>query len=158
DADGARGAAIDRLRAELSADDAELIELRHARELSVAEIACVLEEPEDEVELALDTAEARARRIAGDHAPDPAAPRATLYVEACALEPGWNAEGEELPEVDAEPLEPGTLVGGRYAIVERVGAGAFGDVYRAEDAEVPGHRVALKLLRQPSLSESARQA
>ena len=158
DVSGTRGAAIDRLRAELSSSDAELLELRHARELSVIEIACVLEEPEDEVELALDTAEARARRIAADHAPDPLAPRAALYVEAFALESGWSAEGEELPEPDAVPLEPGAIIGGRYAIVERVGVGAFGDVYRAEDTEVPGHRVALKLLRQPSLSESSRQS
>ena len=157
DVEGGRGAAIDRLRAELSSSDAELLELRHARELSVVEIACVLEEAEDEVELALDTAEARARRIAADHAPDPLAPRAALYVEAFALESGWSAEGEELPEVDAAPLAPGAIIGGRYSIVERVGTGAFGDVYRAEDTEVPGHRVALKLLRQPSLSESSRQ-
>src|SRR5690606_19491966 len=36
--EGARGAAIARLRAELGAGDAELLELRHARELSVIEI------------------------------------------------------------------------------------------------------------------------
>ncbi|MCZ7680112.1 MAG: SLC13 family permease [Sandaracinaceae bacterium] len=156
---GGRGAAIDRLRAELRASEAELLELRHARELSVVEIACVLEEPADEIELWLDTAEARARHILGEHAPDPLAPRATIFVEAFALEPGWNDEdADEVPVIDAAPLEAGTVIGGRYAIVERVGVGAFGDVYRADDTEVPGHRVALKLLRQPSLSESARQA
>lgn len=156
--EGKRGEAIERLRAELSAEEAELLELRHARELSNVEIACVLEEPEDEIELLLDMAEARARQIAGEQAPDPVAPRATLYVEAFALEPDWNRASDERWALEAEPLAPGTILGGRYAIVERVGAGAFGDVYRAEDTEVPNHRVALKLLRQPSLSESARQA
>lgn len=156
---GARGGAIDRLRAELRASEAELLELRHARELSIVEIACVLEEPADEIELWLDTAEARARHILGEHAPDPLAPRASVFVEAFALEPGWSDEGaDEVPVSDEAPLEAGTVIGGRYAIVERVGVGAFGDVYRADDTEVPGHRVALKLLRQPSLSESARQA
>jgi hypothetical protein len=73
---GGRGAAIDRVRAELTRGEAELLELRHARELSIVEIACVLEDAPDAIELALDTAEARARRILGEHAPDPLAPRA----------------------------------------------------------------------------------
>ncbi|MEZ4252313.1 MAG: protein kinase [Polyangiales bacterium] len=40
----------------------------------------------------------------------------------------------------------------------RVGTGAFGDVYRAEDVEVPGHVVALKLLHQPSYSADTKES
>lgn len=158
--DGRRGKAIARMRGALEEDDAELLELRHARELSVEEIACVVERPVDEVELALDTAEARARKALGRAAPDPVSANATVYVEAFALARSWQEGEEGLPrlEADEEALDSGTLIGGRYSILERVGTGAFGDVYRAEDVEVPGHEVALKLLRQPSLSEAARQS
>jgi predicted nucleic acid-binding Zn-ribbon protein len=161
EASGRRGRALRRLREQLSPRQAELLELRHARELGVEEIACVLETPADEVELALDTTEARARQLLGEHAPDPLSEHAPAYVEAFALEPDWQGADASAPEDDGEAeagLEPGTLIGGRYELVERVGVGAFGDVYRAEDVEVPGHQVALKLLRQPSLSESARRA
>ncbi|MCB9593134.1 MAG: protein kinase [Sandaracinaceae bacterium] len=150
---GRRGYA--RLRSELSPRDAEILELRHARELELEELAFVLELGTPEAELRLDTAEARARQILGRDAPDPLDSRAAPYVEAFALARSWNAEGEE---AETEGLEPGTLVGGRYQLVQRVGVGAFGDVYRAEDVEVPGHQVALKMLRQPALSTSARQS
>ncbi|MBX3274014.1 MAG: protein kinase, partial [Sandaracinaceae bacterium] len=153
---GRRGYA--RLRAELSPRDAEILELRHARELELPELAFVLELSIDEAELRLDTAEAHGRRILGEDAPDPLAPRATPYVEAFALARSWHEEvaGHSSSEEELG-LEPGTLVGGRYQIVRRVGTGAFGEVYRATDVEVPGHEVALKLLRQPALSSSARQ-
>ncbi len=150
---GRRGFA--RLRTELSPRDAEVLELRHARELELAELAFVLELGLEDAELRLDTAEAHARQILGEDAPDPLASRATPYVEAFALARSWSGEGSTVAE-DAG-LERGTLIGGRYQLVERVGVGAFGDVYRADDVEVPGHAVALKLLRQPSLSSSARQ-
>jgi len=153
---GERGYA--RLRSHLSPREAEILELRHARELELSELAFVLEVTDDEAELRLDRAEAHARMILGDLAPDPLNPNASCYVEAFALARSWSDEDsiDGVPEGE-DGLEPGTLVGGRYQLVERVGVGAFGDVYRAEDVEVPGHQVALKLLRQPSLSESARQ-
>ena len=157
---GGHARVLGRLREELGTDESELLELRHARELSVEEIACVVEMPIDEVELALDTAEARARQILGRHAPDPLSPSATVYVEAFALARSWqdlDAAPDDLVEVE-DALELGTLIGGRYQLLERVGTGAFGDVYRAEDVEVPGHQVAVKVLRTPSLSESARQS
>ncbi len=153
---GKRG--FERLRSNLSPRDAEVLELRHARELEIEEIAYVLELSPDEAELRLDTAAACARMILGPSAPDPLAVHATVYVEAFALARSWNQDDEETPIDDEEGLEAGTLVGGRYQLVERVGVGAFGDVYRAEDIEVRGHQVALKMLRQPSLSERARQS
>jgi len=45
----------------------------------------------------------------------------------------------------AEPLAPGTHVG-RYVVVDRIGAGGMGVVYRGQDPEL-NRRVALKLLR-----------
>jgi len=48
------------------------------------------------------------------------------------------ADGERPPEV-------GGVVHGRYELIERVGRGAFGDVFRARDLTL-GHEVALKAL------------
>jgi len=153
---GKRG--FQRLRSNLSPRDAEILELRHARELELEEIAFVLELTLDEAELRLDQAAAHARMILGPTAPDPLVARATVYVEAFALARSWNDDEAEITVDDDQGLDAGTLVGGRYQLVERVGVGAFGDVYRAQDIEVPGHQVALKMLRQPSLSERARQS
>ena len=146
------------LRALLAPRDAEILELRHARELGLREIAFVLELSDDEAELRLDTASAHARQILGAAAPDPLQTHASIYVEAFALARSWNEDDLDIAVEDEDGLDAGTLVGGRYQLVERVGVGAFGDVYRAEDIEVHGHQVALKVLRQPALSESARQS
>jgi tetratricopeptide (TPR) repeat protein len=42
-------------------------------------------------------------------------------------------------------VKPGTIIGGRYVIVERVRAGGMGTVFRAEDRRA-GNQIALKLL------------
>ncbi len=44
-------------------------------------------------------------------------------------------------------LAPGTVVAGRYKIIDRLGGGGMGDVYRAEH-ELAGRVVAFKLLRE----------
>ncbi len=149
DADRAYLGALDALRRKLGEPEREILELRHARELSPVEIACVLETTTLEVQARLDAAAAGARRLT------PLAEEPALFVDAFALVPATSAEKKDAG-AEARGLETGTIIGGRYRLVSRVGVGAFGDVYKADDEDVPGHRVALKLLREPSLSQSAR--
>ncbi|MEM1416012.1 MAG: serine/threonine-protein kinase, partial [Myxococcota bacterium] len=150
--------ALAALRVGLRAEDAELLELRHARELRPAELAYVLDRDIAEVMAALDAATATAAALLGCGAGEGL--RARL-VEAFALESApavapESRDGTIVLEDDA--LAPGTRLGNRYVLQTRVGTGAFGDVYRAEDAEVPGHVVALKLLHAPSRDQEGRDA
>lgn len=55
-----------------------------------------------------------------------------------------------------EPLEPGAQVG-RWHVVERLGAGGQGSVYRVEDAENPGDFYALKLVRSVHEARAERE-
>jgi len=150
-----RQSRLQALRAGLQDRDAELLELRHARELRPVEIAFVLDCEVEKVLEDLERATERAARLLdkerGEHL-------RRLLLEAFALE-GLTPtlQSGALPS-EVEALQPGAKIAGRYRIQARVGTGAFGDVYRAEDDEVPGHVVALKLLHQPSYSESAKQS
>src|SRR5215470_12435807 len=53
-----------------------------------------------------------------------------------------------------EPVLIGKHVGGRYRLVDDLGSGAFGTVYRAED-DATGHLVAVRLLPPALASASA---
>ncbi len=152
------GEALVRLREGLDADDAELLELRWARELSVDEIAYVLDEPAADVQVALGRAVSRARELLQEHGRRTSAHDsiAVAVVDAFAL--AKNPAASEGARASLEVgLAPGTVIGGRYRIAKQVGAGAFGEVYYAEDRDVPGHVVALKILREPALSEMVRE-
>jgi len=144
------------LRFDLSTEDSELLELRHARELSIEELAFVYGEPPEVIQARVDAAMAEAERILAEQGVSDPGRFGRVIIEAFALESAPRAPGEENEIV--EPLCNGTIVGGRYSIEARVGLGAFGDVYRAKDTEVPGHVVALKMLHQPAHSKSAKQS
>ena len=147
---------LNELRFELSNEESELLELRHARELSVEELAFVYGQPTDAMQERLDSATTHAHTLLKAHGIRDAERLGRVIIEAFALEPAPRSRDEEREGV--EPLPSGTIVGGRYAIETRVGLGAFGDVYRAKDTEVPGHVVALKLLHQAAHSKSAKQS
>lgn len=145
------------LRTEVLPEDAELLELRHARDLTPSEIAFVLDAPVEDVLDRLRASTERVRELLarhGAHVPN----LRRLLMSAYTLKSTHTIElsGDSLDEY-WEPLPPGTVIGERYAIESRVGTGSFGDVYRASDTSVPGHVVALKLLHQPSLSPAAQE-
>ena len=144
------------LRFDLGSEDSELLELRYARELSVEELAFVYNATATEMERRVDEAVAQAQLILDEHGIRDPDRFGRIIIEAFALEPAPTAHGNEREGV--EPLPNAAIVGGRYSIEARVGLGAFGDVYRAKDTEVPGHVVALKLLHQPAHSRSAKQS
>jgi serine/threonine protein kinase len=147
---------LNALRFDLSTEDSELLELRHARELSIEELAFVYGKTPREIEDRIDSAMAQVHAILDEHGVHDANRFGRVIIEAFALEAAPRARDDAHEGV--EPLPNGTIVGGRYSIEARVGLGAFGDVYRAKDTEVPGHVVALKLLHQAAHSKSAKQS
>ena len=143
---------LERIREKLSDKESELLELRHARGLTKDEMAFVLGFSPDEVTQKIEAAMVQARFAMGRPGDSPEQVGSAL-LSAFALEPSRSS----LLLDEREPLPAGTVIGNRYEIGERVGSGAFADVYRARDTEVPGHIVALKLLHQSSASEAARE-
>jgi serine/threonine protein kinase len=147
---------LNKLRFGLADDVSELLELHYARELTVDELAYVYGVDASQMRNRLEDAKVHARGILDEHGIKGEERFGRILVEAFALEPAPRTKSNEREGV--EPLPSGTIVGGRYSIETRVGLGAFGDVYRAKDTEVPGHVVALKLLHQPAHSKKAKQS
>ncbi|MBC7173370.1 MAG: protein kinase, partial [Polyangiaceae bacterium] len=149
-------ALLQAIRIGLPEETTELLELHFARELTIEELAFVLEVSEARASAELADAVARCERLVRGRA---ARERgiAALVVDALALVPATNREAAEDAE-GWESLPFGTIIGGRYATAKRVGSGAFGDVYQANDTEVPGHVVALKLLHHAAYGDDARQS
>jgi serine/threonine protein kinase len=101
----------------------------------------------------------RARAIFESALDGPPADRAALIREACGGDGALAAQVEDMLRADAAPhvlldggpilqadrLQPGDVVAGQFRVVEFVGAGGMGDVYRAHDTTL-GRGVALKML------------
>ncbi len=150
---------LSRLRADPVAADRELLELRYARELSVTEMAFVLQQDEGTVAQRLTKAEADARALFEKEGRKLDLPKALL--EAFALD---RVEREiasaAVPERDEdEPFVPiGTILDDQWELEKYIGSGGFADVYRARDLAVPGHHVALKILKRKSHGAKAKEA
>lgn len=172
--------AVARIRSD--AKEKELLELRYARDLTETEIAFVVEMDEPVVAERLAAAYESAQALHGSGGDS--LPKALL--EAFALEKldadfAAAKEGETGEESDEHPkraavtrasqgsaqsdndeaqdrIKLGTVLGERYQLKKHIGAGGFADVYRAEDVEVPGHVLALKVLKRASTSADKRQA
>lgn len=141
------------IRTQVSAPALELLELHYLRGLSIDEIACAVGRSPEQVKAAGDTALRQLETAIAEAGGEPG--RWSLLLDA-ALSLDLGDEGAPSNDDEFAPLREGTVLGGRYALGRRVGAGAFGEVYRAHDTEVPGHVVALKLLYQPSTSSESR--
>ena len=144
------GIRFERLRRDLLDEEAEILELRYARELQASELTLVLDLDLDVVLARLSAASEKASALLA--ATRNQGLRRMLLQAFSVRLPGVAQDVAK----DAA-LSSGAFVGKRYRVQARVGGGAFGDVYRAEDADVPGHVVALKLLHQPSYTDAARQ-
>lgn len=146
-------AAIDDIRRNMHAEGREVLDLHYARELTVEELAFVLDLDEETVRSKLKAAEDEARLAIGAFDEDETA-LSRAILEAFALQKADDSAQEVgEAEEDSSALEEGTLIGERYVIEKKLGAGAFAQVYLASDKDVPGHHVALKLLQSASLSQ-----
>jgi serine/threonine protein kinase len=151
------GRALDELRFGLGPDESEILELHHARGLSVDELAFLLGAPKDEIAKRLEAGAAYAKLLLEDVFSGAALPKLEdVLRDAYAIMPA-TPEDMAATKVALVPLPPGTVIGDRYEIETRIGGGEFAFVYRARDVRVPGHVVALKLLHRVARTPAARE-
>lgn len=145
--------------------DRELLELRHARGLTPTEIAFVVELPEADVASRLAAAEEELRvalkRMPADLPASGDVPSTKVTRDAELPELVFDAFSlaptADPSDPTVEPRVPtGIVLDGRYELEKHVGSGGFADVYRARDVAVPGHVVALKLLKRKAANAEAR--
>jgi eukaryotic-like serine/threonine-protein kinase len=144
---------LERARHELKGFVREVAELAFARRLAPHEVAYVLAAHRDMVESAIEEARTRATALFGARTRSADGTRESALAETFALDfrrSGLDTRRERLPV-----LADGMVVGERYEIETRIGAGTFADVYRARDKDVPDHVVALKILRHRARDDAA---
>jgi len=150
---------LEQLRAAPKDDDRELLELRYARELSIEEIAFVLDASTEGIEERIAAAESAARALfkrAGDGVD---LPRALLEAFALDRLEDEIASAHAPADPAEQPFVPtGTVIDDHYELEKYIGSGGFADVYRARDLTVPGHHVALKILKRQSVGDAAKEA
>jgi eukaryotic-like serine/threonine-protein kinase len=141
------------LRRALTAPEAELLELRFARRLSLPEIAHVCGEDPARVQAALQAGVELTTRMLGRRPRSRDRSIEGALLEAFALDP----QAARCPRRRARRpvLSAGQVIAARYKVEALLGAGAFADVYRAVDCDVSGHVVALKILRRSSTDASS---
>jgi serine/threonine protein kinase/Tfp pilus assembly protein PilF len=93
-----------------------------------------------------------------------AAEREKFIQNAVGDDPGLRAEvtatlqqpGGESPHTNAMPalLVPGTLLNGRYRVMSELGRGGFGIVYLAQDQQLHGRPVVVKVQSNPQADDS----
>ena len=64
-----------------------------------------------------------------------------------------SGPGSDRTDRDSADEFIGTIVDGRYEVVERLGSGGIGDVYRAKDRKILHRAVVIKVLKDSSLSK-----
>lgn len=149
------GRALDEMRFALGPEEAELLELSLVRGLEVHEIAYVIGLAKEDVQRKLEAGRGYAKLLLEDVFGDVVPPLEEVLKDAYAVLPPTP---EELAATKPAmvPLPPGTIIGDRYEIEDRIGGGEFAYVYRARDVRVPGHVVALKLLHRVARTPAAR--
>src|SRR6187549_1277051 len=115
------------------------------------------------------------RRIFEDALLKDAALREQFLIEACggnedlqrevncllvaheAADSWIDREGESIIRAQSVTFKPGTKIGS-YEIIELLGVGGMGEVYRARDASLPSRQVAIKVIPETFSSDPERVA